>query len=63
MWVVPSRQRRLSRYSRLPSGAGRAFCVHDWTVPASEEMLALHLFLTMPGREHYLRDIPDTGVE
>jgi hypothetical protein len=43
------------------SCAGRAFCVHDWTVPASEEMLALHLFLTMPGREHYLRDIPDTG--
>jgi hypothetical protein len=42
-------------------GAGRAFRVHDWTVPASEEMLALHLFLTMPGREHYLRDIPDTG--
>lgn len=44
-------------------GAGRAFCVHDWTVPASEEMLALHLFLTMPGREHYLRDIPDTGED
>lgn len=42
---------------------GRAFCVHDWSVPAAEEMLALHLFLTMPGREHYLRDIPDTGVE
>lgn len=41
---------------------GRAFCVHDWTVPASEEMLALHLFLTMPGREHYLRNIPE-GAE
>ena len=48
---------------RQDHGFGRAFCVHDWTVPASEEMLALHLFLTMPGREHYLRDIPDTGVE
>jgi len=41
---------------------GRAFCVHDWTVPAAEEMLALHLFLTMPGRESYLRHIPE-GAE
>jgi len=34
------------------------YCVHDWDVPAAEEMLALHLFLVMPGYETYLRAIP-----
>lgn len=38
---------------------GRAYCVHDWTVPAAEELLALHLFLSLPGKESYLREIPD----
>lgn len=37
----------------------RPYCVHDWDVPAAEEMLALHLFLQMPGRERYLREIPE----
>jgi len=30
------------------------FCVHDWTVPAAEEMLALHVCL-QTGHEGYLR--------
>jgi hypothetical protein len=30
-------------------------CVHDWSVPAAEEMLALHVFLQLPGWERYLR--------
>lgn len=34
-------------------------CVHDWTVPAAEEMLALHLFLSMPGRERYITTLPE----
>ncbi len=34
------------------------YCVHDWEVPASEEMLALHAFLSVPGLESYLRAIP-----
>lgn len=34
------------------------YCVHDWDVPAAEEMLALHVFLSMPGLETYLREIP-----
>lgn len=38
---------------------GRAYCVHDWTVPSGEELLALHLFLTLPGHESYLRSIPE----
>jgi len=35
-----------------------AYCVHDWEVPAAEEMLALHAFLSVPGLESYLRAIP-----
>lgn len=30
-------------------------CVHDWSVPAAEEMLALHLLVQLPGYEEYLR--------
>lgn len=37
---------------------GHPFCVHDWSVPAAEEMLGLHLFLSLPGWEMYLRGIP-----
>ncbi len=36
----------------------RPYCVHDWDVPPAEEMLALHLFLSVPGLETYLREIP-----
>jgi len=39
------------------------YCVHDWTVPAAEEMLALHLLLSVPGGESYLRRVPDLGQE
>jgi hypothetical protein len=34
-------------------------CVHDWTVPAAEELLALHLMIVLPGRERYLRSLPE----
>lgn len=37
------------------------FCVHDWTVPAAEEMLCLAMFVQTAGRESYLRNIPDDG--
>lgn len=50
------RERRRTLYdldTRTP------YCVHDWTVPAPEECLALALFLQMPGYERYLRGIPD----
>ena len=32
----------------------RPICVHDWTVPAAEEMLSLHVLLQLPGWESYL---------
>lgn len=39
----------------------RAYCIHDWTVPAAEELLALHLHLQIPGMEVYMRGVPDDG--
>lgn len=33
-------------------------CVHDWVVPAAEELLGLTLFLSLPGRESYIRSLP-----
>ena len=37
---------------------GMDVCVHDWTVPAAEELLELALFLQMPGRETYVSSLP-----
>lgn len=36
-----------------------ALCVHDWEVPASEELLGLFVHLSLPGLEGYIRSIPD----
>lgn len=37
----------------------RAYCVHDWSIPAEEELLTMALFLQLPRRETYIREIPD----
>lgn len=37
----------------------RSICVHDWDVPPAEEMLALHLCLSLPGREAELLTLPE----
>ena len=37
----------------------RPLCVHDWSVPPPEEMLAIHLCLSIPGYEHYVRTLPE----
>jgi hypothetical protein len=34
-------------------------CVHDWDVPAAEELLALAILIRLPGHERYVRSIPD----
>jgi hypothetical protein len=34
-------------------------CVHDWEVPAPEELLALFVHLSLPGLEQYVRSISD----
>lgn len=63
-YMLTSRSRRdqLGSYggrSLFDLDEGRAYCVHDWTIPAAEELLCLHVLLSLPGRESYLREIPD----
>lgn len=36
-----------------------ALCVHDWEVPAAEELLGLFVHVSLPGLEQYVRSIPD----
>jgi hypothetical protein len=38
--------------------ASRSICTHDWDVPAAEEMLALLVYLQIPGGERFLRRFP-----
>ena len=37
----------------------RPICVHDWTVPAPEEMLGILFMLALPGREIDLLNLPE----
>ena len=37
---------------------GHAVCVHDWTVPAAEELLGIAMFLQVPGRERHVAVLP-----
>lgn len=37
----------------------RPICVHDWAVPPPEEMLSLHLCISLPGRESKLLLLPE----
>ena len=39
---------------------GTPFCVHDWDVPAEEELLGLHSMLSLPGYENWARGMPDS---
>lgn len=36
----------------------RPLCVHDWEVPAAEELLGLTIHMQIPGLERYVRDLP-----
>lgn len=60
-YVISSRHSRtqLAKYTRSLYDIEEAmpYCVHDWEVPSGEEVLALHLFLGVPGREMFLRGI------
>jgi uncharacterized membrane protein YqhA len=37
--------------------------VHDWSVPAAEEMLGLLVMVSLPGKESFVRFLPDDGQE
>lgn len=41
---------------------GHALCVHDWDVPAEEELLALAVMLQLPNREGFVRTLPDAHL-
>ena len=56
---APNKLKHTSYRSLYDLTEGRAYCVHDWTVPAAEEMLCLGLFVGTPGNESYVRKIPD----
>lgn len=58
-YMITSRQAKdsLARYQRTlyDLDAGYPLCVHDWSVPPAEEMLALHVLLSLPDWERFLR--------
>lgn len=58
---APRQLRRFGGRSLYDVDEQVPYCVHDWTVPASEEMLALHLFLSVTAGETFLRHVPDLG--
>jgi len=65
LYLLTSRQAPRERLAKVGGRTvydlteGRPICVHDWVVPAAEEMLELMLFLQMPGRESYVRALPE----
>jgi hypothetical protein len=59
-YVLTSRQHEAYRTGaglRDLDEGGRVYCVHDWDVPAAEELLGLHVCLQLPGWETYLRGL------
>lgn len=60
-YMVTSRHARdsLAQYHRslYDLDAQVPLCVHDWDVPAPEEMHAIHVLLSLPGWEPYLRKL------
>lgn len=62
-YMVTSRNARgrLEKYARslYDLDEQTPYCVHDWMVPAAEEMLALHTLVSLPGRERWLRELPE----
>jgi hypothetical protein len=39
----------------------RDLCVHDWGIPAPEELLTMHLMLSLPEYEGYIHGLGDDG--
>jgi len=63
-YVLTSRQAPRDRLAKVggrsvyDATTGVAVCVHDWVVPAAEELLALKLFLELPERETFVNMLP-----
>jgi len=41
----------------------RSYCVHDYDIPAEEELLTLHCLLAVPGYENWARAMRDDSPE
>ena len=59
-YILTSRQAPIAQLARVGGRSvfdvnlGHDICVHDWVVPAAEELLELKLFLELPGLETYV---------
>jgi len=66
VYMLTSRQARdrLAKYERslYDLDEKRPVCVHSWEIPASEELLTLLAFISVPGGEKYVRYLPDETV-
>jgi hypothetical protein len=64
-YVLTSRHAAAERLAKVGGRSvfdvdqGYPICVHDWMVPAAEELLELKLFLELPGREGYARQLEE----
>lgn len=62
-YMVTSRNNRddLANYQRslFDLDENEAICVHDWAIPAPEEMLTLSTLLQVPGWESWMRRLPE----
>ena len=50
---------RVGPYSMYDLEERSSLCVHDWEVPASEELLGIMLHLAVPRGETYMRGLPE----
>lgn len=58
---APDELRRFGNRSVFDLDERRAYCVHDWDIPAEEELLTLLCLLSLPGHEIWARSMPDVG--
>jgi hypothetical protein len=56
--ATPERLAKVDGRSVFDLNRGHAVCVHDWVVPAAEELLELKLFLELEGHEAYVSQMP-----
>ncbi len=62
-YILTSRQAPAERLAKVGGRSvfdvadGHPICVHDWIVPAAEELLELKLFLELPRHESYVREL------
>ena len=65
-YMLTSRTNRddLQRYHRTlyDLDDDKPLCVHDWDIPAEEELHALHIMTQLPGHEQFIRELEDVDL-